>query len=151
MKKLFILLSLLIIAGCLRVGDTDLSGQELYGYQPHTPFEKERAYPIIEEKNIGTNLSLRYEDGIRFIVSPESIILSIETHSEMKPFESRDGIRQGDSVDKVIKKLGKKFSTRIEQGAKVYTYQDSKNKLIQQFWTVDGKVQIIRLETKDII
>lgn len=54
----------------------------------------------------------------------------------------------GDSVDKVIKKLGKKYSTRIEQGAKVYTYQDSKNKLIQEFWTVDGKVQIIRLKTK---
>ncbi|GMK37025.1 hypothetical protein PCCS19_00780 [Paenibacillus sp. CCS19] len=151
MNKLLIVLSFLIIAGCLSVSDIDLSGQELYGYQPNTLFEKERAYPIVEEKIIGTNLSLRYEDGIRFIVSPENIILSIETRSEMKPLESRDGIKQGDSVDKVIKKLGKKYSTRIEQGAKVYTYQDSKNKLIQEFWTVDGKVQIIRLKTKDKI
>ncbi|USB33087.1 hypothetical protein [Paenibacillus sp. YPG26] len=151
MKKLFIFLSFLIIAGCLRVGDIDLSGQALYGYKPNTPFEKERAYPIVEEINIGTNHSIRYEDGIDFIVSPENIILSIETRSEMKPFESRDGIRQEDSVDKVIQKLGKKYSTRIEQGAKVYTYQDSKNKLIEEFWTVDGKVQIIRLKAKDKI
>ncbi|ANE45865.1 hypothetical protein SY83_05595 [Paenibacillus swuensis] len=149
MKKILIFISFLIFAGYLRVGDIDLSGQELYGYQPNTPFGKERAYSIVEEENIGTNLSLRYEDGIRFIVSPDNIILSIETRSEMKPFESRDGIRQGDSVDKVINKLGKKYSTLIEQGAKIYTYQDSKNQLIQEFWTVDGKVQIIRLKRKD--
>lgn len=93
MKKLFVFLICIVIAACSAAKHIDLSGVKLYGYKPDTTFQKERKSPLAEQKMIGENTLLAYEDGISFLVTPDHSILSIEAPSELEPMESRDGIQ----------------------------------------------------------
>lgn len=147
MKKLVVFLIFIIMTGCLAKEDVDLSGQKLYGYHPNATLQKERTSSIVEEQKIGENTLLKYEDGISFLITPENSILSIQAPSEMEPTDSRNGIKRGDSVDKVVQRWGKSFSTRTEQGAKIYAYKDSKNNFILEYWTNEDKVHTIRFKT----
>jgi hypothetical protein len=148
MMKLTVFLICMIIIGCSAAEPIDLSGQQLYGYKPNSKLNKERTSPIVEEQKIGDNSLLRYQDGVSFLITPNNSILSVEASSELEPMDSRDGIRRGDSMTKVAQRLGKSFTTRTEQGAKIYTYDDSKNSLILEFWTTEDKVQTIRFKKK---
>ncbi|WP_442598637.1 hypothetical protein [Neobacillus sp. D3-1R] len=149
MKKLFIfLIFIFVIAGCSAAKEVDLSKQQLYGFQPNTKLQKEQLPSLTEEQQAGENTLLRSGDDVSFVITPQNTILSIEARSEMKPIDSKDGIRQGDSVDKVVQRFGKSFSTRVEQGSKIYTYQDLKNHLFLEFWTSNDKVDVIRLKTQ---
>lgn len=149
MKKLAVLLTLfIIIAGCSAKEGVDLSGQQLYGYQPNTTLRKERTSSLVEEQQIGEHTLLKYEDGVSFLITPENSILSIEAPSEMEPKDSGNGIRSGDAVDKVIQRWGESFSTRTEQGATIYTYQDSTHHFILEYWTVEDKVHTIRFKAE---
>jgi hypothetical protein len=144
----WVLAIFLVVLGCSSVATTDLSNEKIFGYKPNNALQKERKAKLLNEDKLGENRLLMYEDSVRILVNSQNSILSIEAPSELEPIHSQDEIKKGDSIDKVIKRLGKSFTTRNEQGAKIYTYNDLKHNLQMEYWTVDEQIQIIRFHTE---
>lgn len=161
-KKLFIVLGLLLMfAGgfCLAfprsyhhflTQSTDLSKENIngiylsesikddnvkskYGYvnKLSQDNEKYNYYYLDEKIEVATE---KYDNKIiRFVVNDDTI-----------PTEKN--IKIGDNKEKIIKKYGKHYYKRVEQGTNIIGYVDRKNKTSLEFWIYDDKVIFYRLD-----
>jgi hypothetical protein len=78
------------------------------------------------------------------------IIRIIVNDNHDKKLVTQNGIKLGDISEKVVKLYGKNYYKRQEQGTDILGYIDKKNQTTLEFWCVENKIQMIRLDIASI-
>lgn len=98
---------------------------------------KVTSYDYFELKK-GIEIAVNKTDNItRFIITESSL-------------ETVKGIKIGDKKEDVIKAYGKNHYFRSEQGADIIGYVDKKRDISIEFWLLDDKFAIYKLDNKSM-
>lgn len=104
----------------------------------------------IERQKIGEFIYIKLIDNLQIAVDNNGYINRIEVRNydnNKELFSTAKGITILDSKNDIIQMYGDRYYKRIEQGAKIIGYRDIENKIKLEFWFIEDKIEMIRLDS----
>ncbi|ERI10035.1 hypothetical protein HMPREF0083_01876 [Aneurinibacillus aneurinilyticus ATCC 12856] len=140
-----------LITNSIDLSKENISGLKLHQDINSPSFIKE--YGKIQSLNDNNSYDyFNLKNGLVIATDKNShmIIRIIVNDNHDKKLVTQNGIKLGDLSEKVVKLYGKNYYKRQEQGTDILGYIDKKNQTTLEFWCVENKIQMIRLDIASI-